>query len=32
MGKVRCKVGRTTVDGTYERVKQQITATRVRCR
>lgn len=32
MGKARCKVGRTTVDGTYERVKQQITATRVRCR
>lgn len=32
MGRARCKVGRTTVDGTYERVKQQITATRVRCR
>ena len=32
MGRARCKVGRTTVDGTYERVKQQITATWVRCR
>ena len=32
MGKARCKVGRTTVDGTFDRAKQQITATRVRCR
>ena len=32
MGKARRKARRTTVDGTFERVKQQITATRVRCR
>ena len=31
-GKARCKAGRATVDGTFERVRQQITATRVRCR
>jgi hypothetical protein len=32
IGKARCKAGRATVDGTFERVRQQITATRVRCR
>ena len=31
-GKARCKAGRATVDGTFERVRQQVTATRVRCR
>jgi hypothetical protein len=31
-GKARCKAGRATVDGTFERVKLQVTATRVRCR
>ena len=32
IGRARCKAGRATVDGTFERVRQQITATRVRCR
>ncbi len=31
-GKARCKTGRATVEGTFERVRQQVTATRVRCR
>jgi hypothetical protein len=31
-GRARCKAGRATVDGTFERVRQQVTATRVRCR
>jgi hypothetical protein len=32
IGRARCKAGRATVDGTFERGRQQITATRVRCR
>jgi hypothetical protein len=32
LGKARCKTGRATVDGTFEKVRQQVTATRVRCR
>jgi hypothetical protein len=31
-GKARCKVGRATVDGTFDGVRRQIISTRVRCR
>ena len=31
-GKARCKTGRATVEGTFERARQQVTATQVRCR
>jgi len=31
-GKARCRAGRATVDGTFQKARQQITATRVRCR
>ena len=31
-GRARCKAGRATVDGTFQKTRQQITATRVRCR
>ncbi len=31
-GKARRKARRATVDGTFERVRQQVAATRVRCR
>jgi hypothetical protein len=32
VGRARCKAGRATVDGTFQKTRQQITATRVRCR
>jgi hypothetical protein len=32
VGRARCKAGRATVDGTFQKARQQITATRVRCR
>jgi hypothetical protein len=31
-GNARCKAGRATVEGTFEKVRQQVTATQVRCR
>jgi hypothetical protein len=31
-GKVRCKAGRATVDGTFDAVRRQIMSTRIRCR
>jgi hypothetical protein len=31
-GSARCKAGAATVDGTFDRARQQVFATRVRCR